>query len=96
MRDGRGYTALMHAAEKDHATCAKLLAEKEGGMQESDGKTAFMNAARNGHAEAVSLLAERERDMKTTRRWCGFPPGTAALGVAEKTGRTAIASILSG
>ena len=38
----------MHAAEKGHATCVELLAEKEGGMQESDGKTALMNAARNG------------------------------------------------
>ena len=65
-------------------------------MQESDGKTAFMNAARSGRAEAVDLLAEREGDTKTTRGWCGFPPGTAALGVAEKMARTAIASILSG
>ena len=38
----------MHAAEKGHAACVKLLAEREGGMQESDGKTAFMRAARNG------------------------------------------------
>ena len=38
----------MHAAEKGHATCVELLAEREGGMQESDGKTALMNAARNG------------------------------------------------
>ena len=86
----------MHAAEEGHATCVNLLAEREGGMQESDGRTAFMNAARNGHAEAVDLLAERERDMKTTRRWCGFPPGTAALDIAKREGRTAIASILSG
>ena len=86
----------MHAAEKGHATCVELLVEKEGGMQESDGRTAFMRAACNGHAEAVNLLAERERDMKTTREWDGYLPGTTALGVAEKTGRTAIASILSG
>ena len=86
----------MHAAEEGHATCVELLAEREEGMQESDGKTAFMNAARNGHAEAVRLLKAKERDMKTTRRWNGFPPGTTALDVAEKTARTAIASILSG
>ena len=65
-------------------------------MQESDGKTAFMNAAHTGHAEAVSLLAEREGDMKTTRRWFGYLPGTAALDAAEKMGHTAIVSILSG
>ena len=86
----------MHAAEKGHATCVELLAEREGGMQESDSKTALMSAARNGHAEAVDLLAERERDMKTAREWWGFPPGTAALNIAKREGRTAIASILSG
>ena len=64
-------------------------------MQESDGKTAFMNAARNGHAEAVDLLAEREGGMKTAREWFGCLPGTTALGVAKKMGRTAIVSILS-
>ena len=34
--------------------------------------------------------------MKTTRRWFGYLPGTTALGVAKKWGRTAIVSILSG
>ena len=55
-----------------------------------------MHAAEKGHATCVKLLAEREGGMKTARGWCGFPPDTTALGVAEKTGRTAIASILSG
>ena len=55
-----------------------------------------MHAAEKGHATCVELLAEKEEGMKTTREWCGFPPGTAALGVAEKMGRTAIASIPSG
>ena len=48
MRDGWDWSAPMHAAEEGHATCVELLAEKEGGMQESDGKTALMRAARNG------------------------------------------------
>ena len=65
MRDSWDWTAPMHTAEKGHATCVKLLAEREGGM-------------------------------KTARGWCGFPPGTTALGVAEKTGYKEIASILSG
>ena len=65
MQDGWDWSAPMHAAEKGHATCVDLLAEREGGM-------------------------------KTARRWFGYLPGTAALGVAKKTGRTAIASILSG
>ena len=69
----------------------------EGGRYaESDGRTALMNAARNGHATCVSLLAEREKDMKTTREWFGYPPGTAALGVAKERSHTAIVSILSG
>ena len=55
-----------------------------------------MHAAEKGHATCVELLAEREKDMKTTRRWFGYLPGSTALGVAEKTARTAIASILSG
>ena len=55
-----------------------------------------MHAAEKGHATCVELLAEREADMKTARRWDGFPSGTAALGVAEKMARTGIASILSG
>ena len=33
----------------------------------------LMHAAEKGHATCVELLAERERDMKTTRRWCGYP-----------------------
>ena len=86
----------MHAAEKGHATCVELLAEREGGMRDKDGWTALMFAAYWNNLECVKLLAEREKDMKTTRRWFEFPPGTAALGVAEKMGRTAIASILSG
>ena len=61
MRDGWDWSALMHAAEKGHATCVELLAEKEGGMQESDGKTAFMNAARNGlQKQWTSLQRGRE------------------------------------
>ena len=55
-----------------------------------------MHAAEKGHATCVELLAEREEGMKTTRGWFGYLPGTTALGVAKKTGRTAIASILSG
>ena len=34
--------------------------------------------------------------MKATREWNWFPPGTAALDIAEKKGYKEIASILSG
>ena len=86
----------MHAAEKGHATCVELLLEREGGMQNDYGRTALMVAAEKGHATCVELLAERERDMKTTRRWCGLPPGTTALDIAKERSHTEIISILSG
>ena len=85
----------MHAAEKGHATCVELLAEREGGMQESDGKTAFMSAARNGlQKQRTSSQRGRGTRRLLVDEW--ILHGTAALGVAKKTGRTAIASILSG
>ena len=55
-----------------------------------------MHAAEKGHATCVELLAEREGDMKTTRRWFGCLPGTTALDIAKRKGRTEIVSILSG
>ena len=78
------------------AKVLRLLIEQEGGMQDESGWTALMFAAYWNNLECARLLAERERDMKTTRRWFGYPPGTAALGVAKREGRTAIVSILSG
>ena len=54
----------MHAAEKGHATCVNLLAEREGGMQESDGRTAFMIAVCNGHTDCVKLLLKKEAGMQ--------------------------------
>ena len=96
MRDGWDWSAPMHAAEKGHIECIKLLLEKEAGMRDDRSWTALMQAAQGGHTECVRLLAEREKDMKTIREQSGFPPGTAALDAAKKMGRTAIASILSG
>ena len=85
----------MHAAEKGHATCVELLVEHEGACRIA-GLECPMHAAEKGHATCVELLAERERGMKTTRRWCGLPPGTTALDIAKERSHTAIASILSG
>ena len=76
--------------------CARLLLEREAGMLDKYGWTALMLAAINGHTECVKLLLERERDMRTTRKWFEFPPGTTALDIAEKKGYKEIASILSG
>ena len=41
-------------------------------------------------------IIREERDMRTTRKWFEFPPGTTALDIAEKKGYKEIASILSG
>ena len=51
----------MHAAEKGHAACVELPAEREGGMQESDGETAFMNAARNGLQKQWTSLRRKRK-----------------------------------
>ena len=50
----------MHAAEKGHAACVDLLAEREGGMQDEDGYTALMSAVINNDLECAGLLAKRE------------------------------------
>ena len=95
MQDDAWWTALMFAAKSGHADCVKLLVEKEAGMQDKDGRTALMLAAINGHTECVKLLLERERDMRTTRKWFGYLPGTTALDIAKREGRIEIVSILS-
>ncbi|ESU39930.1 Ankyrin repeat protein, partial [Giardia duodenalis] len=94
MQDKDGVTALMCATYNNRLECAKLFLEKEGGMQDKDGWTALMYATYSNNLECVRLLAEREKDMKTTRKWFGYLPGTTALDIAKKMGRTEIVSIL--
>ncbi|EET01480.1 Protein 21.1 [Giardia duodenalis ATCC 50581] len=89
-------TALMMAAAYGHTEVVRLLAEKEAGMQDKDGWTALMWAASYGHAECVKLLLEKEKDIKTTREWNWFPPGSTALDIARRKGYKEIVSILSG
>ena len=83
------------AVAHGQAKVLRLLIEQEGGMQDESGWTALMFAAYWNNLECARLLAERERDMKTTREWWGFPPGTTALDIAKRWGRTEIVSILS-
>lgn len=59
--DGRGWTALHHAAEFGRLETVQLLFELWGeelnvNAQDSAGWTPLMNAAANGHAPVVSLL----------------------------------------
>ena len=55
-----GMDRPMHAAERGHAACVDLLAEREGGMQDEDGYTALMSAVINNDLECAGLLAKRE------------------------------------
>ena len=96
MQSEDGWTALMIAVCNGHTDCVKLLLKKEAGMRYKNGWTALMFAAYWNNLECVRLLARKEKDMKTTHACWGFPPGTTALGVAKRKGRTEIASILSG
>ncbi|KWX14798.1 Protein 21.1 [Giardia duodenalis assemblage B] len=95
VQDKDGETALMKAAGVGRLDCAKLLLEKEAGLQDRNGWTALMHAVRWNRLECARFLAEREKDMKTIRERFGCPPGTTALDVAKKMGRTEIVSILS-
>ncbi|ESU40879.1 Hypothetical protein GSB_154471 [Giardia duodenalis] len=72
------------------------MLEKEAGMRDKNGWTALMRAVLVGHTECVRLLAEEEKDMKTIRERFGYSPGTTALDIAKREGRTEIVSILSG
>ncbi|ESU40430.1 Ankyrin repeat protein [Giardia duodenalis] len=96
MLDKYGGTALMFAVEHDHIECIKLLLEKEAGMRDKNGWTALMRAVLVGHTECVRLLAEEEKDMKTIRERFGYLPGTTALDIAKREGRTELVSIFSG
>ncbi|ESU40545.1 Ankyrin repeat protein [Giardia duodenalis] len=89
-------TALMRAVACRHAKVVRLLVEHEGGMQDDCGYTALMWAAYSNNPECVKLLARKEKDMKTTREWSGFPPGTMALNIARRKNHTEIVPILSG
>ena len=96
MQDSWDWTALMHAADKGHPDCVRLLLEKEAGMRDRNGVTALMVAAYWNSLKCVRLLAEKEKDMRTTCEWDTFPPGSTALDIAKREGYKEIASILGG
>ena len=59
--DERGSTALMWAAQHEHAGVVSLLLDKGAAIEASnrDGWTSIIFAADKGHAEVVSLLLDR-------------------------------------
>ena len=64
-RDGRGWTALMHAVAKGYPVLAGLLLEAEASpdVRAPDGATALFMAAADGHTENVMLLMEAGADV---------------------------------
>ena len=85
--DGRGWTALMHAANEGHAELAwRLLnATAKTDMRAPDGATALFIAALQGHAEIVSLLVEAKADASIPG-----PEGMTAADVASRRGDSSV------
>ncbi|ESU42853.1 Serine/threonine protein kinase [Giardia duodenalis] len=102
-RDEQGRTALMHAAQQGHVEPARLLVEKEKGLQDRNGWTALMHAAHNNHLEVVEILAAHERGNRDVSNRTalmiaaerGYAEIVAALaphekGLADSSGNTAL------
>ena len=64
-RDGQGWTALMHAAEKGYKLMVGplLAARANPDVQAADGATALFMAAAGGHTEVVVLLMKAGADI---------------------------------
>ncbi len=64
-RDGRGWTGLMHAAEKGYVVMVPMLLEAGAGpnIRALNGATALFIAVRGRHPEIVGLLLEAGADL---------------------------------
>ncbi len=90
-QDGRGFTALMFAAEGDVPEMVTLLikAEVDLNLQNTDGETALIVAVRRGRVAGTRLLLMAGADV-SIRDTEGF----AALDWARKRGRTYLVQII--
>ena len=90
-RDGRGWTALMHAANRGYPLMvAPLLAAKaELDIRAADGATALFIAALHGHAELVSLLLDAGADVSIKG-----PKGRTAMEMAKLGGYREVVALL--
>ena len=81
-RDGRGWTALMHAADKGYLLLVPPLLEAKADpdMQAPDGATALFMAAVLGHSEIIELLMQAGADIGIRG-----PRGRTAVDVAQMT-----------
>ena len=90
-RDGQGWTALMHAANRGYPLMAAplLAAKAEPDMRAPDGATALFIAALHGHAEVVSLLLDAGADTSVKG-----PKGRTAVVIATLGGYREVVALL--
>lgn len=79
-RDGRGRTALMHAANENHPPLVEelLRAGADPDVRAPDGATPLFRAALHGYAQVIALLMEAEADFSIAG-----PRGRTALDMAR-------------
>ena len=79
-RDGRGWTALMHAVNKGYTLLVEplLAAGADPDVRAPDGSTALFMAAVHGHTEIIGLLSNRGADVSIRG-----PQGKTAVDVAR-------------
>ena len=79
-RDGRGWTALMHAANRGYVLMVPLLLEAgaDTDLRAADGATALFMATAHGHSEIIAQLMEAGADTAIPG-----PDGKTAVDVAR-------------
>ena len=79
-RDGRGWTALMHAVNKGYTLLVPLLLDARANVdvQAPDGATALFMAAAHGHTEIIGFLMGAGADVSIKG-----PKGETAAAVAQ-------------
>ena len=86
-RDGRGWTALMHAVNKGYILLVEplLAAKADLDVRGPDGATALFMAVAHGQTEIITLLVEAGADVSIKG-----PKGKTAMDVAQMSGDSAI------
>ena len=90
-RDGRGWTALMHAVNKGYILLVEplLAAKADMDVRGPDGATALFMAVAHGQTEIIMLLVEAGADVSIKG-----PKGKTAVDVAQMSEESAILSAL--